>query len=377
MSRNLKLTAIASLTVFSLVAGCSAAPEPRMDPPGNPSQPGVPQGPGEMNNPTPAPTAKYAGVYTVVAPIDLTQNGVLPGVIGPALSALIELHDHPGKALLDIVAIANIPTVSDAVKNMPSFLRDILSGLLDKLITDQVYGNLPVVDQITSIVSGITELAKTIDIHQTLTVHTPKADATATIDQQVTDVGFTMLNKQTVVSFDAKEKMAAFSAMAGTVKAHANAPVADADLALTGGKMTLPFGELLLQAAGPLLFNQFGGATDLKGALNNLVDCAGNAQSISDALGGYLSPALVQSVCTAAVGAIADAVTSQIDAIVFKDVQVSAGTAFLLDVSTAKPKEDYQSDRITQGKWDWSFTVAGATAKVPSTFAGDRTGDAQ
>jgi hypothetical protein len=379
MSRNLKLNAIASLTVLSLVAGgCGAGPEARQQPPaGSPSQPGVPQGPGEMNTPDPAPTAKYSGVYTVVAPIDLTQNGVLPGVIGPALSALIELHDHPGKAILDIVAIANIPTVSDAVANMPSFLRDLLSGLLDKLITDEVYANVPVVEQITNIISGITELAKTIDVHNTLTVHTPKADGTATIDQQVTDVGFTVLNHSAVVSFDAAEKMAAFSAMPGTVKAHANAPVADADLTLAGGKMTLPFGQLLLQAAGPLLFGQFGGATDLKGALNNLVDCAGHAQGISDALGGYLSPQLVTTLCTTAIGVLADTVTSKIDAIVFKDVQVSGGTAYLLDISTSKPTADYQSDRIAQGKWDWSFTVAGATAKIPSTFAGDRTGDAQ
>ena len=140
MSRNLKLSAIASLTVISLVAGgCGAGPEARMQPPPatSPEQPGTPQGPGEVNSPTPPPTAKYAGVYATEAPIDLTQNGVLPGVIGPALSALIELHDHPGKAILDIVAIANIPTVSDLVKNMPSFLRDLLSGLLDKLITDE------------------------------------------------------------------------------------------------------------------------------------------------------------------------------------------------------------------------------------------------
>jgi len=53
------------------------------------------------------------------------------------------------------------------------------------------------------------------------------------------------------------------------------------------------------------------------------------------------------------------------------------GTALLLDISTSKPTTDYQSDRVAQGKWDWSFTVAGGTAKVPSTFAGDRTADAQ
>ena len=381
MSRNLKLSAIASLTVISLVAGgCGAGPEARMQPPPttSPDQPpGTPQGPGEMNSPTPPPTAKYAGVYATVAPLDLTQNGVLPGVLGPALSALIELHDHPGKAIIDIIVIANIPTVSDAVNNLPSFLKDLLSSLLDKLIIEEVYDNVPIVDQITNIISGITELAKTIDVHSSLTVHTPKADGTAGIDQQVTDVGFTLLNQSTVIAFDANEKMMAHSSMPGTVKAHANAPVADADLTLGGGKMTLPFGELLLQAAGPLLFGQFGGATDLKGALNNLVDCAGHAQSISDALGGVLSPATVQTVCTAALGVIADEVTSQIDSIVLKDVQVSQGTAYLLDVSQSKPTADYQSDRIAQGTWSWTFTIAGGTATVPSTFAGDRIGDAQ
>src|SRR6185312_898622 len=266
MSRNLKLTAIASLTALSIVAGgCSAEPEARMQPPSAPgTPPGTPLGPGEpIGEPTP-PTAKYAGVYSAVAPIDLTQNGVLPGVLGPALNALIELHDHPGQAILDIIAIANIPTVSDLVKNMPQLLKDILSGALDKLITDEVYANVPVVDQITNIISGITELAKTMELHNSLTVHTPKADGTATIDQQVTDIGFKLLNNSTVVAFDAKEQMMAHTAMPGSVKAHANAPVADADLTLGGGTMTLPFGELLLQAAGPLVFGQFGGATDLK-----------------------------------------------------------------------------------------------------------------
>ena len=49
----------------------------------------------------------------------------------------------------------------------------------------------------------------------------------------------------------------------------------------------------------------------------------------------------------------------------------------LLDVSQSKPKEDYQSDRLAQGKWDWSFTVGGASLKIPSVFDGERIGDAQ
>ena len=380
MRPNLKLSAIAALTTFTLVAGCSGGSDgPRTPAPTPaPTTPDTPSGPVE-GNPTPAPMphAKYAGVYAVVAPIDLTQNGVLPGVLGPALQALIELHDHPGKAILDIVAIANIPTVSDAVKNMPSFLKDILSTLLDKLIINEVYNNVPVVDQIASIISGVTDLAKTLEIHDSLTVHTPAMDGSVAIDQQVTDVGFTLLSKKTVIAFDAAEKMLAHDALTGTVKAHANAPVADADLTLAGGKMSLPFGELLLQAAGPLVFGQFGGATDLKGALQNLVPCHAAAQAISDGLGGYLPPALIETMCTATLDIIADTVTSKIDAIVLSDVQISAGTGYLLDVSQSKPQVDYQSDRLGQGKWSWSFTANGSSITVPSTFEGDRIGDAQ
>jgi hypothetical protein len=38
------------------------------------------------------------------------------------------------------------------------------------------------------------------------------------------------------------------------------------------------------------------------------------------------------------------------------------------------PKTDYQSDRLSEGKWTWHFDVSGGTADVPSTFMGDRTG---
>ena len=105
--------------------------------------------------------------------------------------------------------------------------------------------------------------------------------------------------------------------------------------------------------------------------------CKSAAKSISDALGGALLPQLVESVCVAALNVVADGVSSKINAIVFKDVQIAGGAAALLDVSQAKPKEDYQSDRVAQGKWDWSFTVAGCSVKVPSVFEGDRIGDAQ
>ena len=363
------------LSCFTTLMGCGAAPQrqpvPETTPVATPPA-ATPGAPIEGSPTPPKPQAKYAGTYDVVTPLDLTEGGVLPGVLGPMLGALAELHDHPGKAILDIVANANIPTVSSAVAGLPSFVRDLLSGLLDTLITKELYGNVPIADQITTIVSGIASLANTIELHAALTVHAPAPDGSVQIDAQVTDVSFMLLQKAQLISFDAREKMLAQSTLTGTLTPHANAPIADADLTLGGGKMSLPFGELLLQAAGPLVFSPFGGATDLKGALTNLVPCQTAAQSISDGIDNVLSATLIDQICVAALGAIADQVTSLIDGVTLQNVSISDGTAMLLDVSIDRPQPDNQSDQLETGKWTWSFDVAGDTIKVPSTFAGNR-----
>jgi hypothetical protein len=322
------------------------------------------------------PTASYSGVYATVTPIDLTQNGVLPGAIGPALAALTELHDHPGQAIVELVAAAGIPTLSDAVQGLPSFCKTLLAALLDQLVTDELYANVPVAEHIASIISGISQLADTIAIHETLTVHTPDAGGAVTVDQQISSIGFVLLNQSSAVVLDSGAQLLAHATLAGTITAHADAPVADADLTLAGGGMTLPIGQLMLQAAGPLLFAQLG-ATDLEGALDALVPCHAAAQSIADGIDDLLQPATIEAVCKAALGIVAAAVTSEVDQLVLTNVRVDDGTAGLLDISASRPQIDHQSDTIENGKWTWSFTVAGQTVLVPSTLTADRVGNAQ
>jgi hypothetical protein len=374
--RKTTLTLIATLTAFNL-AGCNGEAGMGMMP-GSPAGPDNPNPP--ANNPDspngnpqtpPDPVANYTGVYDLVAPLDFTQNGVLPGLISPALGALAELHDHPGDALLDILEASNIPYVSSTLGKIPSFLKAALAGMLDDLIINHVYKGYPVVDQIADITQGIAELAKKMDVHDTLTVHTPSSNKMA-IDEQIAGVDFTLLGKTTNVSLTTGKKVAT----TGTLLPHGNAPVADADLSLGAAGLSLPIGDLLLQAAGPLLFSQFGGATDLKGALLNLVPCATVGQDISDGLGGVISASEATMLCQTGIGLVADAVTAKIKAISFDGVNVTAGAGVLYDASKAKPAVDHQADRVADGKWTWSFTIGSSVTNVPSTFAGDRIGNA-
>ena len=281
-----------------------------------PDQPGAPPGPGEpIDTPTPPPTANYSGVYAVVAPLDLTQNGVLPGVLGPALGALIELHDHPGKALLDIVAVANIPTVSDAVKNLPSFLRDLLSNLLDKLIIDQLYANVPVVDADHRHHLGHHRARQDDRAAQ----HLDRAHASRGRHDDHRAAGHRRRlrrcsQQSTVVALDAKEKAAgaypddrhdqgARQRAGGRCRPHARRRQADAARSAS----------CCCEAAGPLLFGQFGGATRSRRArCTNLVDCHGVRPSRSPTRSAATCrPRWSQTLCSTALDMLADQVTSR------------------------------------------------------------------
>ncbi len=385
MRSTLRLTAFATLAALATAgAGCNdsarrvANPMPSPQP--EPTSP-LPIGPDGEPEPTPTPTpepivvANYSGVYEVVAPLDFTQSGVLPGIISPLLGGLSELHDHPGAALYTVLENANIPYVSDLMMKVPSFLVSGLTAMLDDLIINNVYQSYPIVDQVTGVIQGITEVSKYMDVHDTITVHKPATDMSVQIDQQLNALGFKLLGTTQVQPLPAAALPKALAHMSGKITPHNNAPVADADLTIEAGTFSLPVGSLMLEALGPLLFNQFGGAMDLTGALQNLVPCASFGQALVDNSGGLLTDTTVGTdLCNAALGLVADAVTQQIATITLDNVVVDGGAGQLYDVSMKAPKVDNQSDRLAQGKWNWTFQVSGGTAVVPSTFAGDRTG---
>jgi hypothetical protein len=384
MRSTIKLTVFATLTAFAIGAsGCNGAATGQMMPPGGPADPGPadpnnPDFPGQPSNPNqPAPVANFSGVYEVMAPIDFTQSGVLPGIWGPALGGLSQLHDNPGKAIITIVEGAGIPYLSAILMKVPSFLKNALTGLLDDLIIDNVYKGYPVVDQIASIIQGITEVTKKIEFYDEITVRAPAANGAVQVEQQMSSLGFTLLGKKQIVDFSAAAKAKGLSKMGGQLTPNAAvAPQADADLTIGAGTFTIPVGEALLSALGPLLFSQFGNAQNLKDALLNLVPCMSFGQTISDGLNGFISVADAQSFCQGAIGLVAAQVENKIKAVTFDGVKVDLAKGKLYDTSMMKPVMDHQSDRMAEGTWTFKFTVGGSSVSVPSTFAGDRIGNA-
>jgi hypothetical protein len=375
----LKLSTFTSLALATALAGgCAPAPAAGMDYT-DPSGPTTPMTPGEPTPPpmpTPAaPTAKYSGIYSANAAIDFTQNGVLPGIASPALNALTMIGSNPGRAL---VTMANASGAVNIPSPFDNILGDIITGQLDQILPPDVQNDL-------NLIGNIAKITKTTVLKNSLTVHTPGAGGTVEVDLQLTGAGFDFVdingNPQHVdVTVPVAQMSASTAKMTmATLTPRPDAPVADADLVLSGGSLTIPIGAFILQAAGPLIFQPEWGVSDIQSALNKLMMpvCGNFGTAIYDAVQGLtfledIQPGVYTTICTTAVGLAAVEIATQLNDLTVSGVSITNGRGVLYDVSTSKPTMDHQSDRIGDGTWSWTF----GSIAVPAMLSGDRTGNA-
>ena len=325
------------------------------------------------NNGTVGKGAKYAGIYEADAPIDFTQMGVLPGFASPALKALTMVGTNPGRALVQIAQASGVIDWNSTIENI---VGDIITQELNSALDQDTLKAL-------AEIANIAKIAQTTKLTNKLTLHTPKADGTLVADLQLTGAGFDFVNingdaKHVDVTVSAGGLAAAKTSLTATIKPRANAPVADADVTLSGGKLTIPIGDFLMQAAGPLVFQPEWGVSTLKDALQKMMaaPCTSLANSVwNDAQGTIgvesIDVSVYNSICSTVVLVAAAEIATEIQKLTIDGVTINNGRVVLYDVSTAKPTVDNQSDRLADGTWTWTF---GGTA-VPSTTAGDRTGN--
>jgi hypothetical protein len=312
---------------------------------------------------------KYDGRYQVDTPFDLTQKGVLPDQLSPILKTFSELHDDPGKALIDIVIASDIPDVSQSLKELPSWILSILQGLLSETIKYLVYANSPAIDQLSEIAQDVTSIARSSIIKSELTIHTPDQSGVVHVVQKVTGMTFELSGKR----FEAYPSSSATETqMSGTLKERSTS-AADASISFSGGQTALPVGDLMLASLGPLVFKPIWDQENLRQSLTALIDCEAVGDGVSDGSGiAIVGRDLVVSICKLGLTAIASAVENEFHQLTLDHIQISDANGMLYDVSPSHPMSDRQSDRLAEGVWTWSVN----SSKVPLTFVGDRVGSA-
>ena len=382
MRTGLTLSIFALVGALALGPGCSAqagngmnpgdpAGSPPASPPSDPTNP-----PPKPPAPTPPdPTATYSGLYEVTSALDLTTGEVLPGVMGPVVSSLAFLKDCPGAAIIKMVDTFSPGTVPGSYNNPPpgvcptsgNFLRSLATSFVSTLVTNLVYNSYPAVSAIATIIDGLAEMFKYIDVIETIKVGTPDASMGADVEQQITKVSVMMFGNKQTVPLSAVSMAAAYAKTRGSI-APLNAPIADANFSFQAAQnLQIPVGETVYGAVGPILFAPFG-ATDLSGALKNIINCqqltsnlSGNF-TVQQLLGGVLN-----AVCDAGLTAIALAAENEIKQITLKADQGDNVAGKLFDASIHRPQLDYFSDKI---EMDVAWGIGNGT--VQSKLIGER-----
>lgn len=309
--------------------------------------------------------ATYSGVYQSNATLDFTQPGVLPGLVSPALAALADLSTDPGSALV------NFAQAAGAV-HLDSTMRGVISSVITNKLNNVLPDN---VKQALDLISDITKITQTTTLQNTITVHTPSSTGSVYVDVVVTGAAFDFvdlnLNPQHVVVKTSSAYLAqSKSTILGTLTPHPNAPVADADLTFTGGSISIPIGDFINQAMGPLLFKPMWGTTDLKSTLLYLMqspctDLGYIVQSgVYDLTTLDIGNDVGTTICTTAVTLAANEIVSEIGKLKVNNVKITDGRATLTDVSSKKPTADHKSDLLDGGSWTWTFGGADVPASI-------------
>jgi hypothetical protein len=359
--------AIVWAAAISLVGACNTPSTAPVPPPMAPPPMGPPQAPELPPGMTTQPQQKanYSGVYTADAAIDLTRQGVL-GDFSAVLDGLSMLHNDPGRAIFEIAK------ADGNTKAVPSFLDSLFEALLTQEIR-RVYLTNGAADDLSYALMGLGELARSVSLQNRVTIHKPDASMNVQVEEQITALALHALGGALTLPVPAAAQAQAIARMPGMIVAHANAPVADADIKFSTGSLKLPIGSLIAEAFNRLILQPYWGVSDLKLLFARIIPC--DAVGVNVAIGlnmPEIGAEVVADLCRAGLIALGAKLTDKI-ANLSLDAQVNNASATLYDVSQSRPHVDYQSDSWAGGIWTWHI----GTADLPLTFSGDRIADAQ
>lgn len=325
---------------LALLTACAASPAGRAAAPPAPA-------------PAPAPPAPRwpTGTFDVRTELDAATAGLLGDRLSATALLLTELDTHPGRALLSLAAVQGLPAVR-TLRKVPR-----LGGKLEAALDAAVAGDAP--DRFAGLTREVLALTRVIEVGTTLAVGGAD-DGEATAVHTLRALAFTIADRRIEVPVPA----AAVDAVRPT-----NPAVATDGAALTLGThaFTVPYGEMLLTAAGPLVFARWGGPT-LPAALAAQVDCPRVAARLAATcelkacLRDAVPEAALATLCDQAVAALAARLEGQITA---QRLDVLALEAGRIDRPAADPAA------TLHGAWTVRVEADGqvATGSAPFTAA--------
>jgi hypothetical protein len=384
--------AFALALVLSTGLGCqSDIYDPATPIPNSPDDVGDPTGlisePEE--GPIPAAPVEYSfdGAYNLNSHLDIAGSGILGDRLSDALIHLSEFHDNPAGAILEILSFFDIPIYSEIWPLIPDFLKDYIEGWINDILFDPLYDAFPGVEDAFQVVQDIFYLSRDLQLRTTLTLKPPNSEGGMRGEHVITGLGFVLWDMEAILPIP--DELGAMT----LAEPHAileivdspNPAMPDALLTVDRHTFSIPYGAMLLEAAGVLIFEP-AGADDLGSYMVTLVDCNSVAENLIDdcatdwlgewtCLRDYITHDQVEEFCSSGLTSVGDFVAGLITDLSFDLFALDEGRVKMYDRGAADPMGDGICSELRDGVWKAQITMGLDTRIIPAKFEGVRVPD--
>jgi len=389
------LSAFLVALAVGTTTGCSSGElGPIGDPSGGGGNDGLPPGGptgttpdgGTVTNPTGPdagpPKLVYSGRYELTSIVDLAGAGAFGDTISTTLVQLSQFHDHPAATILNLMALYDVPYFSEVWDVLPGFLKDKVTDLLDELIVDAVFDNIPVIDQAAQFIADIGEASRNVELVTDMVLTGPvNGGVQMRGSHTMKSLGFSLFGLHATIPVPTAFQQITQLEVRGAIDtsvARAGGP--SAHLTLSRQNFAIPYGDMIMDAFKELVFEP-AGTEDLGGWLNHIIDCGsiaddlGNICILGACVSDLVSISTMDKFCTGGLGILGTVVETAVRSLKIDLADLNNGACDMYDKGYADTQGDGKMDALSNGNWDMTITLSGQAKTVKSPFDGKRIAD--
>jgi hypothetical protein len=333
---------------------------------------------GDDAGPGPAPAdLEVAGSYEIVSTFDLTAAGLLPEPVATYAQDVAGLSTDPAGTLFRLLDDAGVPLASDLLAALPGPVANQLEAWINEAVTSRQYGNASVKSELEALAAVIETVLARPDVASTLQIAAPDGSGTITATHTLEELRYRLYGGtvEIVVPITDPPGAASLLTLQTAAAGRVTAPVSggDAHLEVRDHAFGVAYGNYALAALDLAVRARFG--TDLRGALGQLVDCAGMAASVSNRclLGACVGHQdTLTAICDRGLDLLYQQVRDQVGGLRADALRLASGQAQMWDAPAAGAATDRRVDRLAMGTWAAKVDFGMGARDVHATFTGAR-----
>ncbi len=349
-----------------------------------PSGPGGTTGPGTGTSGPGSPDAGpppmvYSGRYELTSIVDLAGAGAFGTTISTTLVQLSLFHDHPAATILNLMALYQVPYFSEVWNVLPGFIKDEVSGLLDQLIVDAIFDNIPVVDQAAMLITDIGTASRNVELVTEMTLKGTGQFLKG--DHVMKSLGFSLWGNHASIPLPAAfQQITQLEVKAGVTPILGPLSGPQAKLAISKQNFAIPYGDMIMDAVKRLVFEPDGAET-LGAWLNVLINCKaigsdlGNICVLGACVKDLVSIDSMSGFCSSGLSIVGLVVEGEVRGLKIELAELNNGACEMYDKGYDDAKGDGKMSALSNGTWDMLIHVGGVAHTVKSPFDGKRVAD--